>query len=46
MYLVVRKALGPKYGGRDTSSYIALDRSIRVRPDHSTLLFYSLVYGA
>ena len=45
-YLVVRNALGPRDGGKEASSYIALDRSIRVRLDRSTLPFYSLVYGA
>ena len=45
-YLVVRKASGPRDGGKEASSCIALDRTIRVRPDRSTLLFCSLVYGA
>jgi hypothetical protein len=45
-YPVVRKASGPRDGGKDASSCIALDRSIRVRPDCSALPFCSLVYGA
>ena len=43
-YLVVRNASSPRDGGKEASSCIALDRSIRVRPDYSTSLFYSLVY--
>ena len=45
-YLVVRNASSPRDGGKEASSCIALDRSIRVRLNRSTLLFYSLVYSA
>ena len=45
-YLVVRNASGPRDGSKEASSYIALDRSIRVCLDRSALLFYSLVYRA
>ena len=44
-YLVARNASSPRDSSKEASSCIALDRSIRVRPDRSTLLFYSLVYG-
>ena len=43
---MVRNASGPRDGGKEASSYIDLDRTIRVRPDRSTPLFYSLVYRA
>ena len=45
-YLVVRNASSPRDGGKEASSCIALDRTIRVRLDYSALLFCSLVYGA
>ena len=41
-----RKASSPRDGGKEASSCIALDRSIRVRPDRSAPPFYSSVYGA
>ena len=45
-YLAARNASSPRDGGKEASSCIALDRSIRVRLDRSTLLFCSLVYRA
>ena len=45
-YPVVRKASSPRDGGKEASSCIALDRTIRVHLDRSALLFYSLVYRA
>ena len=45
-YLVVRNALGPRDGGKEASSCIALNRSIRVHLDRLAPLFCSSVYGA
>ena len=44
-YPAARNALGPRDGGKEASSCIALDRSIRVCLDHSIIPFYSLVYS-
>ena len=46
MYLIVRKASSPKDGGKEASTYIDLNRSIRVLLDRSAILFCSSVYGA
>ena len=43
---VVRKASGPRDRGKEASSYIALNRTVRVRPDRSAPPFCSSVYGA
>ena len=45
-YPAARNASSPRDGGKEASSCIALDRTIRVRPDRSALLFCSSVYGA
>jgi len=42
----VGNASGPKDGGKEASSCIALDYSIRVYLDRLAPLFYSSVYGA
>jgi hypothetical protein len=46
VYPAARKASSFRDGNKETPSCIALDRSISVRPDRSTPLFCSLVYGA
>jgi len=43
---VARNASSPRDGGKEASSCIALDRSIRVRPDRLAPPFCSSVYGA
>jgi len=43
---VARNASSPRDRGKEASSCIALDRTIRVRPDRSAPLFCSSVYGA
>jgi len=45
VYPVVKNTSSPRDSGKEASICIALNRSIRVCPDHSALLFYSLVYG-
>jgi hypothetical protein len=44
-YLAVRKAFSPKDSSKEVPSCIALNYSISVYLDYSTLLFYSLVYS-
>ena len=42
---MAKNASSPKNSSKEAPSCIALNYSIKVCPDHSTLLFYSLVYS-